>query len=179
MADLGGLAAALGPLAGAGRRRGFLTAQMISADMGPAIRSLMEPLGSLLEPVVAELLADGVRDLVLIPAGPAALLPWAAATVRGPEDSRPMPVGELLTLSVAPSAAAVVLGRERTAGRVRDAVAGRLLVVADPERQDARLCRVPGTRLAGSRRHSPPGSTCSPAQPHGRTRSWIGCRPAG
>ena len=47
--------------------RGFLTAQMISADMSPAIRSLMEPLGSLLEPVVAELLADGVRDLVLDP----------------------------------------------------------------------------------------------------------------
>ena len=124
--------------------RGLLTAQMISADMGPAIRSLMEPLGSLLEPVVAELLADGVRDLVLIPAGPAALLPWAAATMRGPEDPRPTPVGELLTLSVAPSAAAVVLGRERTAGRVRDAVAGRLLIVADPERQDA--SRLPGAR---------------------------------
>jgi CHAT domain-containing protein/tetratricopeptide (TPR) repeat protein len=118
--------------------RGFLAAQMLSLDMSPAIRSLMEPLGSLLEPVVAELLADGVRDLVLIPAGPAALLPWAAATVRGPEDSRPTPVGELLTLSVAPSAAAVVLGRERAAGRVRDARAGRLLVVADPERQDVR-----------------------------------------
>ena len=67
--------------------RGFLTAQLISADMGPAIQSLMEPLGSLLEPVVAELLADGIRDLVLIPAGPAAILPWAAATVRGQEDS--------------------------------------------------------------------------------------------
>jgi CHAT domain-containing protein/tetratricopeptide (TPR) repeat protein len=116
--------------------RGFLTAQMINAGMGPAIRSLMEPLGSLLEPAVTELLADGVRDLVLIPAGPAALLPWAAATIRGPEDSRPTPVGELLTLSLAPSAAAVVLGRERAAGRVRDAVAGRLLIVADPERQD-------------------------------------------
>ena len=124
--------------------RGFLTAQMISADMGPAIRSLMEPLGSLLEPVVTELLADGVRDLVLIPAGPAAILPWAAATVRGQEDSPPTLVGELLTLSVAPSAAAVVLGRERVAGRVRDAAAGRLLVVADPERQDA--FPLPGAR---------------------------------
>src|SRR5262249_58011737 len=71
---------------------GFLTAQMISADMGPAIRSLMEPLGSLLEPVVSELLADGVRDLVLIPAGPATILPWAAATVRRPEESQPVPV---------------------------------------------------------------------------------------
>lgn len=125
-------------------KQGFLTAQMISADMSPAIRSLTEPLGSLLEPVVAGLLADGVRDLVLVPTGPAALLPWAAATVRGPEDSRPTPVGELLTLSVAPSAAAVVLGRERAAGRARDAVAGRLLVVADPERQDA--SPLPGAR---------------------------------
>jgi CHAT domain-containing protein/tetratricopeptide (TPR) repeat protein len=124
--------------------RGFLAAQMMSLDMSPAIRSLMEPLGSLLEPVVAELLADGVRDLILIPAGPAALLPWAAATVRRPEDSRPTPVGELLTLSVAPSAAAVVLGRERAAGRVRDAAAGRLLVVADPKRLDARP--LPGAR---------------------------------
>jgi CHAT domain-containing protein/tetratricopeptide (TPR) repeat protein len=124
--------------------RGFLTAQMISADMSPAIRSLMEPLGSLLEPVVAELLGDGVRDLVLIPAGPAALLPWAAATVPRPEDSHPTPVGDLLTLSVAPSAAVVLLGRERVAGRVRDAVAGRLLVVADPERQDA--LPLPGAR---------------------------------
>jgi CHAT domain-containing protein len=117
--------------------QGFLTAQMISADMSPAIRSLMEPLGSLLEPVVADLLADGVRDLVLVLAGPAAVLPWAAATVHGPEDSRSVPIGELMTLSVAPSAAAVVLGRERAAGRVNDTVAGRLLVVADPERQDA------------------------------------------
>lgn len=115
--------------------RGLLTAQMISAYVGPAIRSLLEPLGSLLEPVAGELLADGIRDLVLIPAGPAALMPWAAATIRGP-DSRPAFLGELLTLSVAPSAAAVVLGRERTAGRIRDAMSGRLLVVADPERQD-------------------------------------------
>jgi CHAT domain-containing protein len=112
--------------------------------MSPAIRSLMKPRGSLLEPVVAELLADGVRDLVLIPAGPAALLPWAAATVARPEDSHPTPVGDLLTLSVAPSAAAVVLGRERVAGRVLDAAAGRLLVVVDPERQDA--LPLPGAR---------------------------------
>jgi CHAT domain-containing protein len=124
--------------------RGFLTAQLISADMGPAIRSLMEPLGSLLEPVVADLLADGVRDLILIPAGPAAILPWAAAMVRGPGDSQPTPVGELLTLSVAPSAAAVVLGRQRMAGRLRDAATGRLLVVADPERRDT--FPLPGAR---------------------------------
>jgi CHAT domain-containing protein/tetratricopeptide (TPR) repeat protein len=124
--------------------RGFLTAQMISADMGPAIRSLMEPLGSMLEPVVADLLRDDVRDLILIPAGPTALLPWAAATIRRPEGSQPMPVGELLTLSVAPSAAAVVLGRQRMEGRVRDATAGRLLVIADPERHDT--FPLPGTR---------------------------------
>jgi tetratricopeptide (TPR) repeat protein len=117
--------------------KGFLTAQLIGADMGPAIRSLLEPLGSLLEPVVADLLAEGVRDLVLIPAGPSALLPWAAAMVRGPGGSRPIPVCELLTLSISPSAAAVVLGRERMAGRARDSAAGRLLVVADPLRRDA------------------------------------------
>jgi CHAT domain-containing protein len=117
--------------------RGYLSAQMIGADIGPAIGSLMEPLGSLLEPVVNELLGDDVSNLILIPAGPTALLPWAAATIRKSEGSRPTPIGELLTLSVAPSAAAIILGRERTAGHVRDDVAGRILVVADPERQDA------------------------------------------
>ena len=125
-------------------QRGFLTAQLISGDMGPAIQSLMDPLGSLLEPVVAALLADGIRDLVLIPAGPAAILPWAAALVRRPDDSQLTPVGELLSLSVAPSAAAVVLGRERAADRLSDTRAGRLLVVADPERQDA--VPLPGAR---------------------------------
>ena len=124
--------------------RGFLTAQGIGADMSPAIQSLVEPLGSMLQPVVADLLADGVRDLILIPAGPAALVPWAAATVHGPGDSDPTPAGELLTLSVAPSAAAVVLGRQRAAGLIGDAVTGRLLVVADPERQDA--SPLPGAR---------------------------------
>src|SRR5262249_3892825 len=124
--------------------RGFLAAQMMSLDMGPAIRPLMEPLGPLLDPVVPELLAAGVCDLVLVPVGPAALLPWAAATIRNPEDSQPKPVGELLTLSVAPSAAAVVLGRERAAGRARDAMTGQLLVVADPQRQDA--SPLPGAR---------------------------------
>jgi CHAT domain-containing protein len=122
----------------------FLTAQMIGADMGPAIASLAEPLGSLLEPVVANLVADGVRDLVLIPAGPAAVLPWAAATIRLPGDQHPTPVVELLTVSVAPSAAAVVLGRERAADRVRSTAAGRILVVADPERPDAEA--LPGAR---------------------------------
>jgi CHAT domain-containing protein len=125
-------------------KRGFLTAQLICADMSPAIQSLMEPLGSLLEPVVAALLADGIRDLVLIPAGPAAILPWAAALVRGPDDSHPIPVGELLSLSVTPSAAAVVLSRERVADRLSDTEAGRLLIVADPEREDA--APLPGTR---------------------------------
>ena len=124
--------------------RGFLTAQLISADMGPAIESLMAPLGSLLEPVAAELLADGICDLVLVPAGPAAILPWAAALVRGQEDAQPTPVGELLNLSVAPSAAAVVLSRERVADRVSDTAAGRLLVVADPERQG--VSPLPGAR---------------------------------
>jgi CHAT domain-containing protein/tetratricopeptide (TPR) repeat protein len=123
---------------------GLLTAQRINADMGPAIRSIADSLGSLLQPVVDGLLTDGIQDLVVIPAGPAALLPWAAAMVRRPEDRRLTPVGELLTLSVAPSAAAVVLGRERAAGRVGDAAAGRLLVVADPERQD--VSRLPGAR---------------------------------
>ena len=45
---------------------------------------------------------------------------------------------------MAPSAAAVVLGRHRAADRVRGAAAGRILVVADPQRQDARA--LPGTR---------------------------------
>ena len=78
--------------------RGFLTAQAIGADMSPAIQSLMEPIGSLLEPVVTELLAQGVDNLTLIPAGPAAILPWAAATVRRPDDSQLAPIGELMTL---------------------------------------------------------------------------------
>lgn len=124
--------------------QGFLSAQMINVAMGPAIRSLMAPLGSLLEPVATELLADGVRDLVLVPAGPAAILPWAAATVSRPTDLQPTPISELLNISVAPSAAAAFLGQQRAADRVNDAVRGRLLVVADPER--------PGTPpLAGAR----------------------------
>jgi CHAT domain-containing protein/tetratricopeptide (TPR) repeat protein len=123
---------------------GFLLAQMISADMGPAIDSLMEPLGSLLEPVVADLLAEGVRELILVPTGPTALLPWSAATIRTSEGSQPVLAGELLTLSVAPSAAAVVLGRQRAAGRAGDAATGRLLVVADPKRLDA--SPLPGAR---------------------------------
>jgi hypothetical protein len=98
----------------------------------------------LLQPAVANLLADSVRDLILIPASPAALLPWAATTVRWPGDSHPTPVRELLTLSVTPSAAAVFLGRQRMAGRVRDAAAGRLLVVADIERRNA--SPLPGAR---------------------------------
>jgi len=124
--------------------RGLLTAQVIGANMGPAIQSIAEPLGSMLEPVAADLLADGIRDLILIPAGPAALAPWAAAMVHGPADSGPTPVGDLLTLSVAPSAAAVILGRQRAAGRAGDAATGRLLVVADPERHDA--SPLPGAR---------------------------------
>jgi CHAT domain-containing protein/tetratricopeptide (TPR) repeat protein len=124
--------------------RGLLTAQVIGASMGPAIQSITEPLGSMLEPVAADLLADGIRDLILIPAGPAALAPWAAAMVHGSADSGPTPIGDLLTLSVAPSAAAVILGRQRAAGRAGDAVTGRLLVVADPERHDA--SPLPGAR---------------------------------
>ena len=157
--------------------RGFLAAQMMSLDMSPAIRSLMEPLGSLLEPVVAELLADGVRDLILVPAGPAALLPWAAATVRRPGDSRPTPVGELLTLSVAPSAAAVVLGRERAAGRVRDAAAGRLLVAANPKRLDARP--LPGARDEARRIEAAfPGRIDLLAGPAARTDAVLDRLPA-
>jgi CHAT domain-containing protein/tetratricopeptide (TPR) repeat protein len=117
--------------------RGLLSAPRIDADMAPAIEPLMKPLGSLLGPVVADLLADGIRDLILIPTGPAALLPWAAATIQESESSPPTFVGELLTLSIAPSAAAVVLSRQRAAGRAGDAAAGSILVVANPERADA------------------------------------------
>jgi CHAT domain-containing protein len=123
---------------------GFLGAQMLGLAMDPAILSLMEPLGSLLERVVVELLAENVRDLVLVPTGPTAILPWAAAMVRVSSNSQPTPVVDLLNLSVAPSAAAVVLGRERAADRARDAAGGRILVVADPERQDA--APLPGAR---------------------------------
>jgi CHAT domain-containing protein/tetratricopeptide (TPR) repeat protein len=124
--------------------QGFLTAQLANEDVGPAVRALMEPLGSLLQPVVNELLGDEVRDLILIPAGPSAAMPWAAAMARTLDDSPLVPIVDLLNVSVAPSAAAVVLGRERARGRAHDTFAGRILVVADPERKDV-------MRLAGAR----------------------------
>lgn len=49
--------------------------QLLNVDIGSVIRALLEPLGSLLQSVVSALLADGTRDLVVIPAGPAAVMP--------------------------------------------------------------------------------------------------------
>lgn len=139
----------------------------------------MEPLGSLLQPVVADLLADGVRDLILIPASPAALLPWAAATVRWPGDSHPTPVRELLTLSVAPSAAAV-----SSVGSAWQAVfatprLGGSLSLRTLSAGTRHRCRAPGTRLTGSTRHSSvgcaadiPGHVDRPDVPPGDP--WLG-----
>lgn len=156
---------------------GFLSAQMIADTMGPAVQSLMQPLGSLLEPVATELLADDVQDLILIPTGPAALLPWAAATVTRRTDSQPTLASELLNISIAPSAASVVLGRERAAGRAYDATKGRLLVVADPERQD--IGRLPGARVeARMIEGSFPGRVDLLAGPAARTDGLLSQLPA-
>lgn len=83
-----------------------------------------------LQPVVEALLRDGEERLTLVPTGPAALHPWAAAKVVDPATGETAPFGEVIVLSQAPSAAMAELCRRRA----NDAGPGPAVVFADPVR---------------------------------------------
>ncbi|GAA0492246.1 hypothetical protein Ade02nite_68800 [Paractinoplanes deccanensis] len=121
--------------------QGLVTAQAADADLAPPIARMAEALGELVQPVVDALLADGLTQVAIVPCGPLALVPWAAALVTDPATGRRTPVAELVTISTAPSAAALALTRRRAGHAGRN---GPVVVLADPEKPD--LPPLPGAR---------------------------------
>ncbi|MDY7090141.1 MAG: CHAT domain-containing tetratricopeptide repeat protein [Actinomycetota bacterium] len=120
--------------------QGLVSAQQDDLEPTDAVRRIAGPLGRMLQPVVDTLLRDGEDRLTIVPTGPATLYPWAAAEVVDPATGEPGPLGDVIVLSLAPSAAMAELSRQRA----RNAGPGSAVIFADPVRGDA--APLPGTR---------------------------------
>ncbi|GID31974.1 CHAT domain-containing protein [Paractinoplanes brasiliensis] len=120
--------------------QGLVSAQQEDLEPTDAVRRIAGPLGRMLQPVVDTLLRDGEDRLTIVPTGPATLYPWAAAEVVDPATGAPGPLGDVIVLSLAPSAAMAELSRQRA----RNAGPGSAVIFADPVRGDA--SPLPGTR---------------------------------
>ncbi|GID20812.1 hypothetical protein Aab01nite_44020 [Paractinoplanes abujensis] len=106
-----------------------------------AVRRVAGPLGRLLQPVVDALHRDGEERLTVVATGAATWYPWAAAEVTDPATGERVPVGDLLTLSLASSAA--MAGESRR--RASEAEPGGAVIFADPERSRAEAAEVEGS----------------------------------
>ncbi|BEL06160.1 hypothetical protein Q0Z83_043510 [Actinoplanes sichuanensis] len=125
--------------------QGLMTAQAGGADLTGPIAEIADALGELMQPIVDAVVADGHDQLAIVPCGPLAVTPWAAAVITDPVSGRRCPVVDVLTLTTAPSAAALLLSRRRVGNSRRKPTDGAVVVLADPERPG--LSPLRGARL--------------------------------
>lgn len=151
---------------GATLREGDLESLPV-ADLETLEPALLEALAlagpAVAEPLAHELLSRGHRDVILVPGGPAAAIPWNAAPLRRMDGGPPGTLADVLGIRLAPAA------RLLTPAHAPE-VPSHPYWLADPEMPASRWELAAAPRIAG---HARRPTEVSAAAPWPASTDWL------